>query len=248
MPKTPHPPVRRSQTIATVIFDGDDTLWETQTLYDLAKRKFAALMAKEGFPSAESLALFAEVDMANVRKLGFSRRRFPKSMADTYELLAKDAGKKVKPAVRKRAKALGESVFNRTPKLMPGVRRLLQRLTGRVRLVLMTAGDRAIQRRRIQTSGLARYFDFIDIPKIKDAAEFHRLIRLLRVNPDSAWMIGNSMKSDIMPAHKVGLNTVWLAGRGWAYDRSDETGDTVTKVVDLEGVRRVLEANVLGVK
>lgn len=70
-----------------LIFDGDDTLWETQSLYNLAKRRFRAEMEALGYDPEEVLRTFEEVDIINVRLLGFSKNRFPKSMSDTYEIM-----------------------------------------------------------------------------------------------------------------------------------------------------------------
>lgn len=248
MPKAAKPLAakKKPHAVSAVIFDGDDTLWETQTLYDQAKKAFADLMVKEGFNAKQALLLMTEIDLQNVRRWGFSRHRFPRSLVATYESLAKNAGRSAKPKVRQRVEALGQSVFERRPQLIAGARPLLERLQGKVRLVLMTAGDRTIQRQRIETSGLRAFFDVIDIPKIKTQAEFRRLVKRLKVQPSETWMIGNSMRSDIIPAHKVGLQTVWVSGRGWAYDYGTEEGQPVTKAPNLTKVRDILRRNMLG--
>ena len=225
------------------IFDGDDTLWETQTLYDQAKKRFAALMRSEGFSSRQALALLAEIDLENVRRLGFSRQRFPRSLKETYRALANNSGRKAQSRVLRRISIFGQSVFKRSPRLIAGARTLLRELHGKVHLVLMTAGDPAVQRRRIKASGLEKYFDFIDIPRIKTPKEYRRLVKRLRLNPSKTWMVGNSMKSDILPAHKSGLQTLWVAGRGWEYDFSVKQGKFVARVSNLKRVKDILVRN-----
>jgi len=224
----------------TVIFDRDDTLWETQTLYDKAKSAFARELEREGYSPKEALVLLTEIDLENVRKMGFSRHRFPKSLVATYDTMSKAAGNKPNARIRRKIAAFGRSVFEQPPRLIAGAKSLLNELRGKARLVLMTAGDTVIQRRRIKTSGLKQYFDVIDIPKLKTPTEFRRLVKQLKVRPADTWMVGNSMKSDILPAYKVGLQTVWVSGRGWAYDLGSEMGQPVAKAPNLQKVREIL--------
>jgi putative hydrolase of the HAD superfamily len=226
--------------VNALIFDGDDTLWETQTLYDQVKNRFANLMKSEGFSSRQALALLVEIDLENIRKLGFSRQRFPRSLKETYLALVSSSGQKKRMAVLRRISTLGKSVFRRSPRLIAGARALLRSLHGKVQLVLMTAGDPTVQRRRIKTSGLEKYFDFIDIPRIKTPREYERLVKRLRLQPSRTWMIGNSMKSDILPAHEIGLRTLWVAGRGWEYDRKVKEGELGARVRDLKKVKDIL--------
>ncbi len=75
---------------AGIIFDGDDTLWETAPLYARAKKEFFARMSSLGFDPLEVKKTFQLIDIANVDRLGFSKERFPTSMAETYRLLARN--------------------------------------------------------------------------------------------------------------------------------------------------------------
>src|SRR5436190_12371298 len=82
-----------------IIFDGDDTLWPIQSLYDQAEQQFCDLMEEQGFDWEDVKSLLREIDKANVEKLGFSRLRYSRSMKDVYEYLSMRYAQPVKPTI-----------------------------------------------------------------------------------------------------------------------------------------------------
>ena len=223
-----------------VIFDGDDTLWGTGHLYEVAKEEFFDEMAKLGYDRAEVEKTFERTDVGNVARLGFSRQRFPTSMADTYRLFCKQNKRVVEESIESRVKAIGYAVFTKRPSLLDRARDVLAQLRSSHMLVLATKGDRDIQRERIADSGLSSYFAATYILDQKTEREWQRIVRECDLNVAHSWAVGNSLKSDINPALQVGLSAIWVPYRGWGYE-DDVRPDSsrfyeVTSLADILGI------------
>lgn len=208
------------QSSRAIVFDGDDTLWATQELYDDAKERFFALLAEIGHNRDSAAVEFARIDVANVARLGFSKERFPRSMRETYEFFQCLAGVSPDPEVAEKAAAIGRAVFTAVPTVRDDARAVLEELRSLYRLVLFTAGDLDVQRRRIEQTGLAEYFDHVCIAPQKSDDAWTYMNAELSPNSRAAWSVGNSVRSDINPALRLGLRSVVVAGKSWEYERS----------------------------
>lgn len=207
-----------------LIFDADDTLWETQSLYEKSKKDFLARMEKVKFARRESIDLFESIDRRNVERFGFSRRRFPQSMIDTYRALCLAHDRRIDRSVAQRIRRAGERVFQATPRLLKGARETLSKLRARgLRMVLATKGDRAVQVRRIAQSGLRQFFERVYVLPEKGAKEFRQIVRAEKGDPSRSWSIGNSIRSDINPALAAGLNVIWVPRETWIYEEERPT-------------------------
>jgi putative hydrolase of the HAD superfamily len=213
---------RRKLPAACVIFDADDTLWDTQPLYEDSKGRFFSLMEKCGFPSTEVSPAFEMRDHANVAKYAFSKHRFPQSMRDTYIAFCASYGRRVNAKIANRALKIGQTVFQRTPTIIAGVEKALDSLArNQVKLLLATKGDKEIQSLRVQKSGLRPYFDRIYLLQEKGIQDFKRIISKENISHPQGWSVGNSAKSDINPALAAGLNAVWVRRDTWMYESAE---------------------------
>ncbi|MCR6654650.1 MAG: HAD family hydrolase [Opitutus sp.] len=232
-----------------IVFDGDDTLWLTQRHYDETIQLFISFLSAQGFPRAITRQVFDRIDLANVSKHGFSRERFPRSMVETYRDLLKQRGGKYERAVAARVRMIGRDVFASLPELRPGVRTVLRDLRRGHMLVLLTAGDRLVQRAKIRRLGMARYFDRVVITPLKNAKVMRKVVDDLGIPPCCAMMVGNSLRSDILPAREAGLTAVQILARGWHYDRSVRSTGHL-RIRNLQRVpeiaRKVLGPNYVG--
>jgi putative hydrolase of the HAD superfamily len=226
-----------------VIFDGDDTLWETQPLYDQARNQFFDLMASLGFNRDLVISLFIEIDKSNVAKLGFSRHRFPMSMVEVYERLIIQANKNPNSTLRTKVYEIGLSVFNKKAPLISGAKEMLQSVKQNYRIYLFTAGDQEIQAKRIEDSSIKSEFDSIFIASQKNEEEFRKLLRKNRLLVKNTWMVGNSLRSDINPALKVGLRCIWYRGGSWEYDIDVSPSKHVWVVSNLSEIPHILNSN-----
>ncbi|MGB7219284.1 MAG: HAD family hydrolase [Vicinamibacterales bacterium] len=227
---------------AAVVFDGDDTLWSTEALYDHARQEARAEVVRSGLDGDEWERLERSIDVENVRHLGFSTERFPTSCVQAYEGVARHSGIPMNPDVRERVRLAAQAVFEQDPLVVVGAREALQNLRARgVKLALLTKGDHDLQVRRVERSGIADLFDVIRIVSEKPPTAFLSIVADLRVEPKDAWSIGNSIRSDILPALDAGLRAVWIDAHVWEHERFDGTF-THEQVLVVDDISRVTEA------
>lgn len=200
------------------IFDGDDTLWITEPLYDAARAAARSVVTSAGFDGAGWEALQREIDVRNVEIMGLSVDRFPTSCVQAIEALAERHGHRVEETLRLSVWEAAAEVFRAPAPLAPHAERALDQLAPSYHLALLTKGDVTVQRKRIADSGLAALFEEIVIVDNKDVAAFRSLVERFRVAPHKAWSIGNSLRSDVLPAIEAGLNAVLVDAHVWEYE------------------------------
>jgi putative hydrolase of the HAD superfamily len=225
-----------------LVFDGDDTLWVSEPLYDAARDQARSIVEAAGLPGDRWEQLERSIDVENVSRLGLSAERFPTSCVEAYYRVALEVARQVDPAVEIAVRVAAESVFTLPAPLVHGVHEVLSALASRYSLALLTQGDPPIQRGRLSQSGLEDYFDAISGVERKAASSFRRLLSHFDVPPAASWSIGNSLPSDINPALSVGMNAIWVAGHVWEYERREtqpHVGHLVT-AESLEEVPRIL--------
>lgn len=227
-----------------VIFDGDDTLWSTQPIYDTAKRSFYQVMAQNGFHQPETQRRLQQVDMAAVHEQGFSKNRFPASLLKTYRELSSENGIKVRPEVEQTVSKIGHEVFIKLPSIVPAARQVLTELSHQYRLILATKGDYAVQWEKLQHSGLHAFFRGIYIPEEKTDREFSDIVARERLAPHLSWSVGNSVRADINPAIRDGLNTIWIDQKTWEFENEEPIeSHRLKKVNSLEDVLPILSTH-----
>lgn len=227
-----------------LIFDGDDTLWDTMHLYAEAKARFFRAMQLCGFDRRQVKLYFEHRDRHNVRVLGFSKKRFALSMIQTYKFFCgKTTGVRSK-SMEKRIAAIASSVFRGSPRRIPGAVSTLKILRGFCNLILLTKGDPRVQRRRIHDAGVDDLFDNVHIVKAKDAKTFNSLIKRYNLPRERTWSVGNSTRSDINPARRAGLRAIWVPRKTWAYEEEAlVTKKGVVRVSSLREVPRIVRTS-----
>lgn len=204
-----------------IIFDGDDTLWDTQPLYEQAKKQFAAYLreaSEDHVGLADVIDLLNRIDAEKVKLMGFSPARFPSAMIDTYRLVRHMQNQALDPADERAIEAIGYSVFTDAPMVYEDAPQVLSCLKQFYMLCLATKGDFQVQQARIVTSGLESYFDRVYILKEKTDAEYGAILMDIGLQPGQAWVVGNSIRSDINPALRVKIPAVWIARETWLYE------------------------------
>lgn len=204
-----------------IIFDGDDTLWRVEHLYDEARRGAAAIAAEVGIDPDHWSLLQKEIDLANVATHGLSRDRFPTSSVLAYERAAAELGIPIDAQVRERIREASAEVFDRVAPLMPAAREVVAELAENHRLALLTQGDAAVQQKRIDDSGLARFFALTVVVPRKDEDAFADVLRRAKADPKRAWSVGNSLPSDINPALRLGMSAIWIDAHVWHHERRE---------------------------
>ena len=186
-----------------LIMDADDTLWENNIYFEQAIHAFVTFLDHSRLSREEVRAVLDEVE----RLMGYGTVNFTKSLVETYHRLAeKDLQEEDVEQVRR----FGEQIGNQPLQLLEGVRETLDYLSPRHDLFLLTKGDNEEQKLKVERSGIEDYFKQVVIVPEKDVTTYHRVVNELRIDPQRAWMVGNSPRSDINPALAAGLNAVYI--------------------------------------
>ncbi|MEU8683612.1 HAD family hydrolase [Streptomyces sp. NPDC048611] len=190
-----------------LIFDADDTLWENNVIFERVIDEFLGWMAGPGHDRAGARAVLDGIEAANARTLGYGSKVFLHSLGECVERLRGRAATAEESA---RIAGWAAAFAGDRVELMPGVAETLAELARRHDLLLLTKGDAEEQRRKVTASGLTRHFRGVHIVAEKDIATYEELVRAYDLVPAATWMIGNSPKSDILPARSAGLNAVFI--------------------------------------
>lgn len=219
-----------------IILDFDDTLVETNILFELAKQDFIKWMEELGFDAAGLPDKIDAYDIAHVKRLGgFMMECFPLALGDSYAYLCAAHGRPVCELTRQRAQDLGWAVFDAKPRVKDGVRETLATLSRDYPLLLATQGNYESQLQRVQASGLAEYFQKTYIVSEKSVKLYKQIIEEWRLAPARSFMIGNSIRSDINPAVEAGLQAIFIPGDTWHF----EQGEPTVRYHEAAGIREV---------
>ena len=202
-----------------VFLDGDDTLWRTQEIYDEAKKQFSALMQSVGINDNEIITKLDDLDMQRVPIRGFIVERFTESMLILYTQLSTTYGLQWQAGVEKDIRSIG-TLISRPPQLYEDALVALNILRDKTQLYLFSAGKPSIQRRKINKLDINNYFKEVYIVPSKNDGTLRRIIEEIGLLPSQTWLVGNSFRSDILPAVNVGLNAILVARGNWKYDTS----------------------------
>ena len=177
-----------------IAFDADDTLWENELYYRQFEDYLCELL-KNRMPG-ESVS-----EMKNMPIYGYGLKSVMLSMIETASQIA---GRQESLSLAGKIIERGQAIMNQNIALLSGVKNVLDSLKNRYRLVLATKGDLLDQSNKIERSGLKDYFFHIEIMNEKDEQNYRLLLSKLNCSPDRFIMIGNSLKSDIIPVLKIG--------------------------------------------
>ena len=219
------------------VFDGDDTLWAVEPLYDQARSRAACIVAKAHLDPARWEERERALDVANVAVYGVSPERFPTSCVQAYEQEATERGKPILREVAEAVWAAAETVFRAVAPVHPDARRVVEAVRVQGPTVLLTKGDYGIQHKRIADSGLADAFDDVVVVAEKNERAFLSVLLKQGFDASASWSIGNSVRSDINPALRIGMHAVWVDAHVWEYERAEAVPlDGVQLVHDLRDV------------
>lgn len=195
-----------TRNIKIVAFDADDTLWPNEDLFREAEEKFFRLVEPYADKNRAAEELFS-TEIKNLPLYGYGIKAFVLSMIETALNLS---GNKMDSAVTASLVAIGRGMLNQPVKLLPGALTVFKTLSAKYKLVVATKGDLLDQERKLHKSGLTKYLHHIEIMSEKNIRGYKTLLARLDVKPQEFLMVGNSLKSDIMPVVKLGARAVWI--------------------------------------
>jgi putative hydrolase of the HAD superfamily len=204
--------------IKVIAFDADDTLWVNEPYFYETERKFCSLLEDYLPQHTVSQELF-KTEMQNLSLYGYGIKAFMLSMIETA---LRVSNKTLGVDIVEKAIQFGKELLEKPIELLDGVEEVLGSLKGKYRLVVATKGDLLDQERKLKKSGIEHYFHHIEIMSDKQEADYKKLIRHLDIKPEEFLMIGNSIKSDILPVLAIGGHGFHIPYHTtWAHERVD---------------------------
>lgn len=191
--------------LTTIGFDADDTLWQNEQFFRTTEKRFAALLADHG--EAEHIsARLLEAEKRNLAVYGFGIKGFTLSMIETAIEVTEG---RVPASTIAEILAAGRDMLGHPVEALPHARETVEKLAGAFHLVLITKGDLFDQERKLEASGLGDLFDAVEIVSDKSAATYARIFGR-HGSPQDSMMVGNSLKSDVVPAIEAGSWGVYI--------------------------------------
>lgn len=186
----------------TLLLDADDTLWENNVYYERAFDEFVSFLAHEHLTAAEIREVLDRFEMTN----GYGARAFARSLRETFAELG---GPHDDEAIR-HVEQLAVRILEIDIEIIDGVEETLAALRPHHDLFLFTKGDLEEQQLKIERSGIGHYFDAHVIAADKKTHTFVELAESMGLDGERTWMVGNSTRSDIVPALEAGLHAVYV--------------------------------------
>jgi putative hydrolase of the HAD superfamily len=204
--------------IKVIAFDADDTLWVNEPYFQETEQKFYQLM--EDYLSSHNVAkeLFkTEVD--NLSIYGYGIKGYILSMVETAIRIS---DKTISVEAIEKIMDYGKEMLAKPIELLEEVEDTLKALHGKYKLVVATKGDLKDQHRKLHDSGLGHYFHHIEVMSDKQEIDYIKLVNRLEVQPDEFFMIGNSLKSDVLPVLEIGGHACHIPFHTtWAHEHID---------------------------
>jgi putative hydrolase of the HAD superfamily len=192
--------------LSTIGFDADDTLWQNESFFRMTEQRFTELLSEHGEHQVISARLL-EAERRNLRFYGFGVKGFTLSMIETA---LEVTGGQVSASVIAEILSFGRQMLQNPVETLPNARETLDALAGRYRILLITKGDLFDQERKLAQSGLGDYFSAVEIVSDKTPDTYRRIFTRHGDGPERAAMVGNSLKSDVVPAIRAGSWGVYV--------------------------------------
>lgn len=228
------------KSVKVIGFDADDTLWVNETYFREAEDEFGRLLSHYETPNKIYQELFKK-EIDNLPLYGYGVKAFVLSMVEmALELSNYNVSNKTIEAILN----IGKDMLNKPVELLDGVETVLKTLSNKYRLILATKGDLLDQERKLEKSGLTNYFHHIEVLSDKKEMNYSKLLDHLDIKPSEFLMIGNSLKSDVLPlvninayAIHVPFHTTWLHEQ---VNEEETIGKEYVTVNSLENILKML--------
>ncbi|MGA9637928.1 HAD family hydrolase [Flavobacterium sp.] len=205
-------------SLKVIAFDADDTLFINETYFAETEEKFCALMSDYLSHQGISQELF-RIEIENLPRYGYGIKGYILSMIEAAMTISSNT---IPIEIIEKIVQYGKELFDKPIVLLEGVEETLETLYGKYKLVVATKGDLLDQRRKLHNSGLGKYFHHIEVMSDKQEIDYLDLLKRLEIQPDEFLMIGNSLKSDVLPVLGIGGHAVHIPFHTtWAHERID---------------------------
>ena len=208
--------------IKVIAFDADDTLWINEPYFQETEKKFCQLL-EDYLPQHTVERELLKTEIKNLPLYGYGIKGFMRSMIETALSVS---NKTIEIEIVEKIVEYGKELLGRPVEVFDEVEEVLNKLKDRYRLVVATKGDLLDQERKLKNSGIDHYFHHIEIMSDKREADYLKLIKHLDIPPSEFVMVGNSLKSDVLPVLEIGGHAFHIPYHTtWAHEIVEHTID-----------------------
>lgn len=215
-------------SINVIGFDADDTLWVNETYFREAEEGFASLLENYETKNKIDQELF-KTEIDNLELYGYGIKSFVLSMIESALDISNH---QVSQTTLSKILDLGKAMIAHPVELLDNVEVVLKQLSGNYRLIVLTKGDLLDQERKLERSGLSEYFHHVEVLSDKKEHNYKNLLDHLGVEVNEFLMIGNSLKSDVLPIMNIGAQAIHVPFHTtWAHEEvhpEEHTNDHLT--------------------
>lgn len=223
--------------IKVIGFDADDTLWVNETYFREAEEEVGHLLSHYETPNKIDQELF-KMEMKNLSTYGYGVKGFVLSM---IELAIEVSNGRVSNEIITKILDIGKTMINKPIEMLDGVEDVLKSLSKDYKLIVATKGDLLDQERKLEKSGLLDYFHHIEVLSEKQEANYDKLLKHLDIKPSEFLMIGNSLKSDILPLINIGAEAIHVPFHTtWEHEKVGKTETEGLEYKTVESLKDIL--------
>lgn len=224
--------------IEIIAFDADDTLWHNESLFTITQDKYKKLLAKYHTEEWIESRLF-DTETENIKHFGYGVKGFTLSMIETAIELSEG---RITGAEINQIIDFAKQMLRSPIELLESVEETIEKLSQTHELMIITKGDLFDQESKIARSGLAEYFSKIEIVKEKDEEIYQKILTKYQIDKDKFVMIGNALKSDILPVLRIGSSAVHIPYHTtWAREIVAEEELKNYNFLQLKGMKNLAE-------
>ncbi|MDD2635307.1 MAG: HAD family hydrolase [Bacteroidales bacterium] len=231
--------------IKVIAFDADDTLWVNEPYYREAEKIFCSLF-DNCLPEIDISAELYNTEMSNLEKYGYGIKGFVLSMIETA---LRVCDKTISAEIIEKIINIGKELLELPIELLDNIDLVLSALKNNYILIVATKGDLLDQSRKLSNSGLEHYFHHIEVMHDKTEEEYQKLIKRLNIKNEEFLMVGNSLKSDILPVISIGGQAIHIPYHTtWEHETANSKGfanqyqeiENVTELLNILNLRAIL--------
>lgn len=225
-------------SIKVIGFDADDTLWVNEPFYQAVEKEFCRILLPYK-PEEETSAELFKTEIKNLEIYGYGAKGFILSMIETAIRITDN---QISSGEITQIIESGRSLLNMPIQLLDGVENVLKKLQPAYKLILATKGDLLDQEQKLKRSGLSEYFHHIEIMSDKQEPNYQKLLSHLEIENHEFLMVGNSVRSDILPVVNIGAKAIHIPFEiMWQHETHHEpqdnstfqTVDTISEILNL---------------
>ena len=224
--------------IEVIVFDADDTLWHNETLFKVAENKLADLLA-DYHPSDFVIETHLETEGRNIKTYGYGVKGFTLSMIETAIDLTEG---KIPPEDIRKIIGFGKEMLDADVVLLEGVCETIEKRSKSYPLMIITKGDLLDQQRKVARSGLGDFFKHIEVVSNKTSKTYEKVLAKHDIVPQHFLMVGNSLKSDVLPVVEIGGQAVYIPNSTtWAHEAVSQEDADRKEYYEIENIGQLVK-------